>query len=504
MHPIHRSQRRHGRPLHALAWAAACLLAGSAAATPSRHAWTDWFSSTGGVDGRMLLGGTSVGVRYDGPYHSAVLDATFPEWYFTTFSNGVIANEPPPTDVINLQGGPGRGSLSFSQTVINPVMSILSLGLSTQDGRYFPAEMVFAEGVRFEVLNSSNSPYGYGGPLTQNGQTLRGMESAGSIRFLGAYDSISWTTPLQEREFSTGPIGGSWHITVGAPCERIDIGGGPLRTAATVLAGCSAVNTAADWQQDAALTVAGRYTNAGQHTLAGDLVLNATASYVNTGTVVIGAGRTLKAEAQTYVDLGRTDVSGTLDLHSPNLQLASLVRVLAGGRLLVTGPGTNMLGGDIQLGGAGATMRVLAPTALYGQVTVGDGSVFELGAGVPMAVTDGGRLTVASSNAILSNNGRLTFLGGRLDVHAGNFLNNAQLSVEGGAPIYVDGGLLRNAAGARLQTQWQIALGGSGGQATLANDGELKLVGAQGQLSAFVNGSFVQGASGRLLAEDFQ
>ena len=233
-------------PARMVALAAATLLAGHAAATPSRHAWTDWFSSVGGVDGQMALAGTNVAVRYDGPYHSAVLAATFREWALTTFADGVIANEPPATDVINLQGGPGRGGISFSQTVINPVMSILSLGLSTNDGRYFPAEMVFDEGVRFEVLSSNNSPYGYGGPLIQNGQTLRGMESAGSIRFIGAYNSIGWTTPLQEREFSTAPVGGSWHITVGAPCERIDIGVGPLRTAATVLRSCAAVNTAAD------------------------------------------------------------------------------------------------------------------------------------------------------------------------------------------------------------------------------------------------------------------
>lgn len=488
-------------PLHALALAVASLVAASAAAAPSRHAWTDWFNDVGGVDGRMVLAGTAVGVRYQGPYHSAVLAATFREWGLTTFADGVIANEPPATDVINLQGGPGRGSISFSQTVINPVMSILSLGLRTNGDRYFPAEMVFDEGVRFEVISSTNSPYGYGGPLVQNGQTLRGMESAGSIRFIGAYDSIGWTTPLQEREFSTGPVGGSWHVTVGAPCERIDIGVGPLRSAATVLAGCAAVNTAADWQQDATLTVLGRYTNAGQHTLAGDLTLGATASYVNTGQVVIAAGRTLSAGAQTYVDLGRTDVSGTLDLHSANLQVASLVRVLAGGRLLVTGAGGHLLGGDIRLGGTDASMRVLSPTTFYGQVTVGDGSVFELAAGVPMSVTDGGRLTVQGTNAILSNNGQLTFLGGRLDVNAGNFQNNGQVLVEGGAPVYVVGGLLRNAATARIQTQWQIALGGSSGQATLANDGELRLVGSQGQLSAFVNGSFVQGASGRLLAE---
>lgn len=496
------SRRRRPRRAVALAAAVAVLavLAGQAGATPSRHAWTDWFSDAGGVDGRLLLGGSNVQVQYRGPYHSAVLNATFPEWAFTDFANDVIANNPPPSDVINLQGGPGRGSLSFSQTVINPVMSILSLGLSTRDQRYFPAEMVFDPGVRFEVLSSNNSPYGDGGPLTQNGQTLRGMESAGSIRFIGAYNSIGWTTPLQEREFSTAPVGGSWHITVGAPCERIDIGAGPLRSAATVLAGCAAVNTAADWQQDAALTVLGRYSNAGQHTLAGDLILGATASYVNTGQVVIGAGRRLDAGAQTYVDLGRTDVSGTLDLHGANLQVASLVRVLAGGQVLVGGAGDRLLGGDFQLGGPGASMRVLAPTTFYGRVSVGGGSVFELGTGVPMTVTDGGRLTVDASDAILSNNGRLSFLGGRVDVTAGNVLNNGQLLVESGAPVYVTGGLLRNAAAGRIQTQWQIALGGGSTPATLANDGDLRLVGAQGQLSVFNNSSFVQGASGRLLA----
>ena len=205
-------QRRSACPawsVHALALAAAGLWATGATAAPSRHAWTDWFSDSGGVEGVITLKDDNFTVRYQGPYHSAVLTATFQEMFTATFTNSVIDNAPPNTDVINLQGGTGQGEISFSQTLINPVMAILSLGLRTNDNRYFPAEMVFADGVEFEILNSSRSFYGYGGPLAKNGQTLRGLESAGSIRFIGAYNRIAWTTPLQEKEFSTGPIGGS-------------------------------------------------------------------------------------------------------------------------------------------------------------------------------------------------------------------------------------------------------------------------------------------------------
>ena len=481
----------------ALALAAAGFTATGAVAAASRHAWTDWVSDSGGAEGVIALKDNSFTVRYRGPYHSATLDY-FEEMRSATFTNSVIANAPPYSDVINLQGGAGQGEISFSQALINPVMAILSLGLRTHGDRYFPAEMVFADGVEFEILNSSRSVYGYGGPLVKNGQTLRGLESAGSIRFIGAYNRIAWTTPLQEREFSTGPIGGSWHINVGAPCDSIDIGRGPLLNAATVFKGCNATNTANAWRQDAALEVLGSYRNEGHHTLAADLTLGPAATYFNRGQVLIEAGRTLDAGARTFTDIGATQVFGTMNLHSANLQLAGLLQVKSGGRLNLTGSGFVSLGGDVRISGDGALMRVLAPTTAYGSITLGEQGRFELGTGVPMQLIASGRLTVDGAGASMVNNGELTLLAGaRIDVNAGQARNNGQMQVNAGAQLFVNGGRLHNAAGGYLASNHQIGVGGYAAPASLINAGRMALE-ERGQLSVFNHGSFEQRAGGLL------
>ena len=495
-------QRRSACPawsVHALALAAAGLWATGATAAPSRHAWTDWISDSGGVEGVIALKDDNFSVRYRGPYHSAVLSATFQEMHSATFTNSVIDNAPPNTDVINLQGGPGQGEISFSQALINPVMAILSLGLRTNDNRYFPAEMVFADGVEFEILNSSRSFYGYGGPLTKNGQTLRGLESAGSIRFIGAYNRIAWTTPLQEKEFSTGPIGGSWHINVGAPCESIDIGRGPLLAAATVFKGCNATNASNAWRQDAALEVLGSYRNEGRHTLAADLTLAATSIYANRGQVVIEAGRTLNAGAKSYTDVGSTQVFGTLNLNSASLQLAGVLQVKAGGRLNVSGSDFASLGGDIRIDGEGASMRVLAPTTGYGAITLGPQASFELGTGVAMQLTASARLLVNGSGANLYNNGELTLLAGAtLNINDGQLRNNSYLRAESGAQVYVNGGRLDNVLGGHLLSNDQIGVGGYAVAARLTNAGTIALT-ERGHLSIFDRGSFEQQAGGLLV-----
>lgn len=492
-------QRRPAWPRHALALAAACLWATGAAAAPSRHAWTDWVKDSDGVEGLIALKDDEFTVRYRGPYHSAVLFGGFEEMRSATFTNSVIANKPPNGDVINLQGGAGQGEISFSQALINPVMAILSLGLRTNDNRYFPAEMVFADGVEFEVLNSSRSDYGYGGPLTKSGQTLRGLESAGSIRFIGAYNRIAWTTPLQEKEFSTGPIGGSWHINVGAPCESIDIGVGPLLMAATVFKGCTATNVSNAWRQDAALEVLGTYRNEGQHTLAADLNLGPTSVYSNRGRVVIEAGRTLNAGAKTYVDVGGTQVFGTLNLSSAGLQLAGLVQVKAGGRLNVTGSDYASLGGDIRIDGEGASMRVLAPTTGYGAITLGPQATFELGTGVAMQFTGSARLLVDGGGANFYNNGDMNLLAGAtLNVNDGVLRNNSYLRADSGARMYVNGGRLDNVLGGHLLSNDQVGVGGYAVAARLTNAGTVALT-ERGALSIFNHGSFEQQAGGLLV-----
>jgi len=295
------------------------------AVAQTSHAWTNWTSATGGgadgapgvVSGSLLMGSTTVGTSYEGPFFFTVLDAPGqPEWSTANFTGDVIRNRPPSTDLIGLQGGPGLGRVTFAQAIMNPVLSILSLGLRTNDGRFFPAEMVFGPDVQFEVLNSSASAYGFGGPLVKTGQTLSGRESSGSIRFIGTYASIEWTTPLQERIAPSLPVGGTWSVAIGAPCYGgYQVGPRALTVAASIPAGCSGDNIDI-WRQEAALEVAGTYRNLATHHVLAPLTIAPFGSFSNGGTLIVPAGQTVTVNGAfrsfgTIIDLE----SGVLDFH---------------------------------------------------------------------------------------------------------------------------------------------------------------------------------------------
>jgi len=111
----------------------------------------------------------------------------------STYSKpGVVDNAPEKQDTIALTGGPAAGTqtLVFSSPVVDPVMTIFSLG---RPG----VQATWNFDTPFEVLNSGP---GYGpGELTQlEGNVLAGKEGYGLIRFHGVVSAISWTIPVAE------------------------------------------------------------------------------------------------------------------------------------------------------------------------------------------------------------------------------------------------------------------------------------------------------------------
>ena len=107
-----------------------------------------------------------------------------------------VFNPPPLADIIGLEGGSSsRYRITFTQPVKDPIMPILSLGQPNRPTTYdFDRQ--------FEIV--SNAP-GYFSPNNANptlwiqpGEVLLGREGHGTIRFIGSFDTFSWTVPTSE------------------------------------------------------------------------------------------------------------------------------------------------------------------------------------------------------------------------------------------------------------------------------------------------------------------
>ena len=390
------------------------------------HAWANWTSASGGgadgasgtVAGSLLMGSTTVGIAYQGPFYFTVLDAPGQrEWSTATFTGGVIRNRPPATDLIGLQGGPGLGRITFAQAVMNPVMSILSLGLRTNDGRFFPAEMVFGPGVQFEVLNSSASAYGFGGPLVQTGQTLSGRESSGSIRFIGTYTAIEWTTPLQERESPSLPVGGTWSMTIGAPCYGgYQVGPRALTVAASLPDGCSGDNID-NWRQEAALEVAGAYRNLATHHVLAPLTIAQGGSFSNGGTLIVPAGQTVTVNGG-FRSFGTIDLEGVLDfrqIFAPaqvgTLSARGTARVSVENALL------ELFGAATFEGASKLSTGNLGFIDISGALTFKSAATMDVAPFTIWTIKDGGRLSI-NDQVTARNRGKLEVQFGYLDINS--------------------------------------------------------------------------------------
>ena len=172
--------------------------------------WTDWSSNTAG----SLSGGITV--AYSGEEIGLITSADYYNpgvsnynsggattccdtlWFrTTTFADGsTVANTPNTAyNAIKLIGSGVTDTITFSEAVLNPVISIWSLGNANT-----PAQFVFTSLVPVLIATGTtaiNDWQGGDGVLTVSGDTVSGVEGNGTIEFLGTYTSISFTSTTE-------------------------------------------------------------------------------------------------------------------------------------------------------------------------------------------------------------------------------------------------------------------------------------------------------------------
>jgi hypothetical protein len=169
--------------------------------------WTQWNNtytigepSSGSATG--TVGG--VGVTYGGELQNLNFTQSDYAAFPSTFSGGVVSNAPLASNgTLYLQGGGSVvDTITFASAVLNPVVSIWSLGNPNVSASFV-----------FNVANTSSVPvsptfvvggpdqYAGSGAIAVTGNTVSGLEGSGVVEFLGSFSSISWTNPQGENDY---------------------------------------------------------------------------------------------------------------------------------------------------------------------------------------------------------------------------------------------------------------------------------------------------------------
>lgn len=139
------------------------------------------------VSGSLNISGSTVEVNYFGSYRFAQVNGIGYYHYYptSTFTSSGVENTPPDSGMIALEYG-GTKIITFSQTVRDPVLALVSWNSNTVDF-----------GVPIEILSYGPGPYpGMGIPvLNSSGTGLNGVlgEVNGVIRLPGEFTSITFT-----------------------------------------------------------------------------------------------------------------------------------------------------------------------------------------------------------------------------------------------------------------------------------------------------------------------
>jgi hypothetical protein len=187
---------------------AVVALAVALPATSGTFNYVNWTSSsiTGGVTTVLgtLPGG--INVTYTGESAFVQTNGGGTNWYggfAGVYTNGVVSNMPPDSDIIAIVGNGSVDTLTFSAPVSGLIMDLVSLGQPSVLTSY-----TFDR--PFSIL--SMGPAWWGGPgtlLASNGNTtLTGVEGDGVVQFAGSLSTLSWT----------GATGEYWNgFTFGTP-----------------------------------------------------------------------------------------------------------------------------------------------------------------------------------------------------------------------------------------------------------------------------------------------
>lgn len=166
------------------------LVMTSATAFAAPVTWTDWTSATAGAAGSATGNIGSVGVSYSGDVTFAQLGLGTNYWTegnpapYT--GNPIVDNAPTAAEMIAMSLSGITNTISFSESVYNPIMAIVSQGRTS-----LPVSYDFD--TPFTVLGEGRGYWGDGWYTTGEGDILTGYELHAVIQFSGLVDSISWT-----------------------------------------------------------------------------------------------------------------------------------------------------------------------------------------------------------------------------------------------------------------------------------------------------------------------
>ena len=179
--------------------------------------WVDWSyidstSFSGVVDG--------VNVSFTGNYddfHNKISGDPTNYWVHpssdldnTYTASPYVDNGPPDSDMITMQTA-GTRTITFSQPVVNPVMSLLSVGSITTPVQY---HFINTDFNILSVGGGTFDPSGNGDLTRLSSGILQGIEGHGLIQFVGTYTSISWNVDVDE----------NWHgIQIGVGSSAVPV-----------------------------------------------------------------------------------------------------------------------------------------------------------------------------------------------------------------------------------------------------------------------------------------
>lgn len=197
-------------------FAAVTLACASHAASAAQIYWTDWTSSSAANgftgNGTITTSTSTVQVTYNNPQGIGFFQASGGTDFWTSggvrnnatspYTSALVDNIPTGTDIVALQFR-GNQTLQFSQAIANPVFSYVSLN---GNGYAFNQD--------FDILSFGNgapdNTCGYWGCGTSSKsivdlgggnfeyQLLGTGEPHGTIRFTGAFDTVSWRSLSNE------------------------------------------------------------------------------------------------------------------------------------------------------------------------------------------------------------------------------------------------------------------------------------------------------------------
>ena len=179
--------------------------------------WTDWLGTNAAptpftANGTITTNTTAIGVTYSNANGVGFYQPSGGTDYYiggsgstSPYTSSVVDNRPTGTDIIALDSA-GTQTLTFSQTVANPVFAFVSLN---RNGYAFDQdfELLSLGGVDGNACGfwgcggASKVVVDLGGGKFEyqlNANNVGGSEPHGTLRFTGAFDTVTWRSSTNE------------------------------------------------------------------------------------------------------------------------------------------------------------------------------------------------------------------------------------------------------------------------------------------------------------------